>query len=184
MTSRSGEVCLGTIFPTHYPDERRVVTVGGTKSDTGGAADLEMRAVAPIWVDRATCAAGDRAAFRELSTLWRSYLSIWSTSKLAELMPPRIQRGWPVLSGRWCLGVSAALKPVRPRAGKQSPALACIEAGHVAAHSMCRACQPCAPTSMGLSNVGEQSFVHSMFHLTVLCVSFVGTIWNARAIEE
>ena len=105
-----------------------------------GAADLEMRAVAPIWVDRATCAAGDRAAFRELSTLWRSYLSIWSTSKLAELMPPRIQRGWPVLSGRWCLGVSAALKPVRPRAGKQSPALACIEAGHVAAHSSCYAC--------------------------------------------
>ena len=139
---------------------RRVVTVGGTKSDTGGAADLEMRAVAPIWVRRAECAAANRRVLRKLSTSGRSSLSTWSTSKPAELPPPRFHRGWPVFHRHCFLCVCSALQAMGLRGCKGSPARARIETVPSPAHSARRVCRPGLPAIMELCNVGEQSFVH------------------------
>ena len=140
--------------------KRRVVTVGGTKSDTGGAADLEMRAVAPIWVRRAECAAANRRVLRKLSTSGRSSLSTWSTSKPAELPPPRFHRGWPVFHRHCFLCVCSALQAMGLRGCKGSPARARIETVPSPAHSARRVCRPGLPAIMELCNVGEQSFVH------------------------
>ena len=81
-----------------YWEPGRVVTVGGTGSDIRGAADLEMRAVAPIWECGAARAAAYRAVLCELSTSRRSSYSIGSALEPAELPPRSFHRAWPVLS--------------------------------------------------------------------------------------
>jgi hypothetical protein len=52
--------------------ERGVAFIAGTGNDTGRAAGLEMRAVAPIWACQATRAAADWAVLGEFS------MSRWS----------------------------------------------------------------------------------------------------------